>query len=267
MTALGRLQEACRAASLEKQQHSPATTQPSSATQQHGRLQSVPPSALAPVAGRRVSGANGSTLRSNDDSGAGASASPQQQQQQRQQAPLPSSSSLRLAPLSASSQVFPTSVGASDGSSSYGLPSHSPGAPAPAAAAAAASTGGSRGVGFRPDAPPSSSAAAAAASVGTMPAQAEQPLAQQDKRKPPPPPASAAAAAPAAAPAPTKAPVVTAAVIAGIGDLQRAGPAALQAAKARMQVLFDAKAIPRDAPDFEYDKRVEFKPEEPSEWD
>jgi len=58
--------------------------------------------------------------------------------------------------------------------------------------------------------------------------------------------------------------------IEGIGDLQRAKPAALQAAKARMDVVFDANRILPGMPGFVYDKRVEFNSEEtaePSDWD
>jgi hypothetical protein len=135
----------------------------------------------------------------------------------------------------------------SNDDSSLGLPSHSPGAhvtpivDAPPAAAAASSgvkggsgqvrPGAGGGGGFRTDGPTQSSTTKAAVIGG---------------------PAAATAAS----------------VIAGIGDLQRVGPAALQAAKARMQVLFDAKAIPKGAPTYEYDKRVEFTAaEEPSDWD
>ena len=58
--------------------------------------------------------------------------------------------------------------------------------------------------------------------------------------------------------------------IEGIGDLQRAKPAALQAAKARMDVVFDANRILPGMPGFVYDKRVEFnttETAEPSDWD
>lgn len=57
--------------------------------------------------------------------------------------------------------------------------------------------------------------------------------------------------------------------IAGIGDLQRAKPAALQAAKARMDVVFDANRILPGMPGFIYDKRIEFNATEaaPSDWD
>jgi hypothetical protein len=57
--------------------------------------------------------------------------------------------------------------------------------------------------------------------------------------------------------------------IAGIGDLQRAKPAALQAAKARMDVVFDANRILPGMPGFIYDKRIDFNATEaaPSDWD
>ena len=58
--------------------------------------------------------------------------------------------------------------------------------------------------------------------------------------------------------------------IEGIGDLQRAKPAALQAAKARMDVVFDANRILPGMPGYIYDKRVEFNTDEsaaPSDWD
>jgi hypothetical protein len=67
--------------------------------------------------------------------------------------------------------------------------------------------------------------------------------------------ALAAAAAAAAAP---RAPAPAAAALAGIGDLQRAGPAMLQAAKARMDVVFEAHQVSRFDPAFVYDRRVEF---------
>lgn len=120
-------------------------------------------------------------------------------------------------------------------SASHGLPSHSP-----AAAAPAGRGGVVPGVGFRPD------------GAHTRP-DASASLQQQQQ------PSRPAAAAPA--------PAVTASVIAGIGDLQRAGPAALQAAKARMEVLFEARKLKPGDPGYVYDKRVDFEPEEPSDWD
>jgi centrosomal protein CEP19 len=59
--------------------------------------------------------------------------------------------------------------------------------------------------------------------------------------------------------------------IAGIGDLNRVKPAALQAAKAKMQVVFDANVVARGDAGFVYDKRVDFTPRagQPTEsdWD
>ncbi len=72
---------------------------------------------------------------------------------------------------------------------------------------------------------------------------------------PPPPPPLPAAALPSA--------------LAGIGDLQRVGPAMLQAAKAKMDVVFEAHQVARHDPAFVYDKRVEFPvgEAEASDWD
>jgi len=83
--------------------------------------------------------------------------------------------------------------------------------------------------------------------------------------------AGGAASAPAAQPAPPPAPAAPpalAGVLAGIGDLQRAGPSALQAAKAKMELVFEANAVkPGDAA-YVYDKRANFvEPSEASEWD
>jgi hypothetical protein len=72
-------------------------------------------------------------------------------------------------------------------------------------------------------------------------------------------PAPGSSAAPGPAPVPT--------IIATIGDLQRVGPAALQAAKAKMDVVFDAKRIKPGDPGFVYDRRVDFMPLEGSDWD
>jgi hypothetical protein len=75
---------------------------------------------------------------------------------------------------------------------------------------------------------------------------ASQPLQQQ---------ARLAAAAPASA-------------LSSIGDLQRAGPAMLQAAKAKMEVVFQAHRVAQDDPSFVYDKRVAFSQAvESSDWD
>ena len=63
-------------------------------------------------------------------------------------------------------------------------------------------------------------------------------------------------------------PGVLTGVLAGLGDLQRAGPAMLQAAKAKMEVVFQANKLAPTDPGFVYDKRVEFvKPQEVSDWD
>lgn len=86
---------------------------------------------------------------------------------------------------------------------------------------------------------------------------------------PPPPPTSppqlashyAAVHPPAAHP-----PSVTA-VLHGIGDLQRAMPAALQAAKSKMELVFEAHRIAAGDEGFEYDKRRVFTPAEDSGWD
>ena len=56
--------------------------------------------------------------------------------------------------------------------------------------------------------------------------------------------------------------------LASIGDLQRAGPAMLQAAKAKMEVVFQAHRVAQDDPSFVYDKRVAFtQAVESSDWD
>jgi len=89
---------------------------------------------------------------------------------------------------------------------------------------------------------------------------------------PPPSPSAASAAAPPPAPAPpppAPAPPSVLAAIEGIGDLQRARPAALQAAKARMEVVFEAHRVAPGDPRFVYDKRVDFttRVAESSDWD
>jgi hypothetical protein len=74
-----------------------------------------------------------------------------------------------------------------------------------------------------------------------------------------------------ATPAPT-APAIPS-VIATIGDLQRVGPAALQAAKSRMDVVFEANRVRPGEEGFRYDVRVDFPAQaagavdEPNEWD
>jgi hypothetical protein len=82
--------------------------------------------------------------------------------------------------------------------------------------------------------------------------------------------ALAAALAAAAPPPPPPPPAALPSALAGIGDLQRVGPAMLQAAKAKMDVVFQAHQVARTDPAFVYDKRVEFAPAseaEPSDWD
>ncbi len=56
-------------------------------------------------------------------------------------------------------------------------------------------------------------------------------------------------------------------VIGNIGDLQTVGPAALQAAKAKMEVVFEAHRLKPGDAGFVYDKRTEFMPSAQSEWD
>lgn len=75
---------------------------------------------------------------------------------------------------------------------------------------------------------------------------------------------STTAAPPAAAP-PAAASALE--LVAAIGDLQRVGPAALQAAKSRMDTVFVAHRLAPGDPGFVYDKRAEFEAVEPSDWD
>jgi hypothetical protein len=78
---------------------------------------------------------------------------------------------------------------------------------------------------------------------------------------------AAAAPAPPPLPAAKDAGAGVPSVIASIGDLQRVGPAALQAAKARMDVVFEAhKLVPGDD-GYVYDVRADFAPTEESGWD
>lgn len=51
------------------------------------------------------------------------------------------------------------------------------------------------------------------------------------------------------------------------GDLNKASDEALQDAKDKMSVLFDVNRVDRDHPSYQWDRREEFKPEEPSDWD
>lgn len=58
------------------------------------------------------------------------------------------------------------------------------------------------------------------------------------------------------------------ALVTSIGDLQHAGQAQLQAAKAKMDILFDAVRLKPGDAGYEFDKRVEFQaPQATSEWD
>lgn len=77
--------------------------------------------------------------------------------------------------------------------------------------------------------------------------------------------AAAAVAAPPAAAPPAAASALE--LVAAIGDLQRVGPAALQAAKSRMDTVFVAHRLAPGDPGFVYDKRAEFEAVEPSDWD
>jgi hypothetical protein len=56
-------------------------------------------------------------------------------------------------------------------------------------------------------------------------------------------------------------------VIANIGDLQKVGPAALQIAKAKMDIVFEANKVRPGDDTFVYDKRADFVPSEESDWD
>lgn len=69
------------------------------------------------------------------------------------------------------------------------------------------------------------------------------------------------------APVLQQAPASLVAAIAGIGDLQTAKAAALAAAKARMDVVFDATRVKPGEPGFVYDTRREFEAQEDSGWD
>jgi hypothetical protein len=85
---------------------------------------------------------------------------------------------------------------------------------------------------------------------------------------PPPPPRAAPPAPWAAPPPPPPPPAAPLALLAGIGDLQRVGPSALQAAKAKMEAVFEAHRVAPGDAGFVYDKRAEFSPAvAASEWD
>jgi len=146
---------------------------------------------------------------------------------------------------------------AGDGAGAGALAAARPAAPVPTAGAGAP-------VAVRPAAPVSTVVTDRRAPA-LAPAPAPAPAAAA--RAPATPPAVAVASAAAARPpAPVPAPALPAA-LAGIGDLQRAGPAALALAKSKMDVVFDAHRSRPGAADFVYDKRVEVKPVEASEWD
>ena len=63
-------------------------------------------------------------------------------------------------------------------------------------------------------------------------------------------------------------PVITS-LLDGIGDLQHAGPRALQAAKAKMEMVFEAHRVLPNDPTFIYDKRTNFEISKmtTSDWD
>ena len=86
----------------------------------------------------------------------------------------------------------------------------------------------------------------------------------------------AAAAAASTQPSPyrsiaatTTAPVIITSILDGIGDLQHAGPRALQAAKAKMEMVFEAHRVLPNDPTFIYDKRTNFESSQltTSDWD
>jgi hypothetical protein len=59
-----------------------------------------------------------------------------------------------------------------------------------------------------------------------------------------------------------------ASILDGIGDLQKAGPSALQAAKSKMEIVFESKRVLPGDPAFVYDKRATFsEPQDASDWD
>lgn len=109
--------------------------------------------------------------------------------------------------------------------------------------------------------------AAAPSTAGLVPAvalsQALRAIASalQAARVAPPAPVPAAPAAPAAPPS------LATSLLAGIGDLQRAGPAQLQAAKSRMDIVFEANRTRPESEGFQYDVRASFAPVEASDWD
>jgi hypothetical protein len=96
-------------------------------------------------------------------------------------------------------------------------------------------------------------------------------LLQMLQPRPPQSSSSSSSSTLSATPAPT-APAIPS-VIATIGDLQRVGPAALQAAKSRMDVVFEANRVRPGEEGFRYDVRVDFPAQaagavdEPNEWD
>ena len=64
--------------------------------------------------------------------------------------------------------------------------------------------------------------------------------------------------------APTTMPGMTSA---SFGDLQRAGPATMAKAKMVMDAGFNAQKVSPSDPNFQYDKRVDFTPQEDNDWD
>lgn len=51
------------------------------------------------------------------------------------------------------------------------------------------------------------------------------------------------------------------------GDLNKVSEEALQDAKDKMSVLFDQNFVDRTDPSYQWDKRADFVPQEPSDWD
>ena len=69
-------------------------------------------------------------------------------------------------------------------------------------------------------------------------------------------------------PAPAARSAPLASILDGIGDLQKAGPSALQAAKSKMEIVFESKRVLPGDPAFVYDKRATFsEPQGASDWD
>lgn len=110
---------------------------------------------------------------------------------------------------------------------------------------------------------PSSTATAAAAANALRSAAASIPTAAGTGTAP----ANGVAPAPSASAAVSVDPEAKA-LVTSIGDLQKVGPAALQAAKAKMDILFEAVRLKPGDEGYVYDRRVEFaEPRETSDWD